>query len=786
MRLQLFGWLALVACQSGPTFTYDVPLAADAPWPRFRRDSVQDGASPVSPAIDSHSKPWQFATGKGVFSSPIIGTDDAIYVGSGDRSFYALEPGGTQRFKFDTQEIIDSAAVLDDSGRVFVPSGDGSLYALDAKSGDVKWTFTADDPSTTGAFIRWFEGNVIVGQGGELVAPNDNFRLYGIDRDTGKGKWRHALKDVSWSAPALRVSDGRMFFGNNDLTAPLLGAGGNFFAIGPGGSDVWNAAVLGSVVASPLLAKGLVFVGAFDGVLRAYDQETGALKWSFTTRDHLYASPALLKDDTVVQASADGTVYALDALTGTLKWAYDSLDPIRSSPAIDGNGNIYVGTGGGSLLVLGPDGARRWRMKLSDVDRNDLNASPALGRTGVVIAGEDGNVSFVPYEWCLRDEGKADTRCEQGGPEELPSDGVELLFTTAFGSPLDTPPTEVGANDALAFSLFVRKGGDTQLAHIKSDSVMVAVDPPAVVDVTVSGDRKFIVVAPVAPYAGNSVQLTIDGDVEGGAHFTKAFSFSVRAGAATFTATTWEWRRLAVPLPTILPSYNQIGFDSLEYQISVVEPGVAFVVGATKTGTTVAADPTTHSAFALQMSQLNGAVTLESRGGFSVEALNAVIPFDTFRIAATLGADGTPAAPPTVFAVTLCSGIPTYGTFLRQLGFCNPDTDQLAAYGSVDLVPFTPVAASGVGTAVFSRAMPGVQVTISGSTLKAAEHHVSVLLIDAASSAPLALDYGLKTTVQTSGDTLSGCTLDTGATPLPAMMRAYLMIDGQPAAMSAL
>ena len=43
---------------------------------------------------------------------------------------------------------------LDDRGRVYVGSGDGHLYALDRTTGDVVWTFAADDPSVTGAYTR--------------------------------------------------------------------------------------------------------------------------------------------------------------------------------------------------------------------------------------------------------------------------------------------------------------------------------------------------------------------------------------------------------------------------------------------------------------------------------------------------------------------------------------------------------------------------------------------------------------------------------------------------------
>ena len=89
-----------------------------------------------------------FPTGRGIFSTPIVDGDGNVYVGSADRTFYALAPDGTVRWQLLTGEIIDSAALLDDRGRVYFGSSDGHLYALDRTTGDPVWTFAADAPST--------------------------------------------------------------------------------------------------------------------------------------------------------------------------------------------------------------------------------------------------------------------------------------------------------------------------------------------------------------------------------------------------------------------------------------------------------------------------------------------------------------------------------------------------------------------------------------------------------------------------------------------------------------
>jgi len=109
-----------------------------------------------------------------------------------------------------------------------------------------------------------------------------------------------------------------------------------------------------------------------------------------------------MADGTIIQPSADGSIYAITPSDGSLRWAFDTREPIRSSPAIDGAGNIYVGSGEGRLFVLDAEGSLRWSIRLIDDSRDDLNASPALGSDAIVLAGENGGVFSVPYDYCLR------------------------------------------------------------------------------------------------------------------------------------------------------------------------------------------------------------------------------------------------------------------------------------------------------------------------------------------------------------------------------------------------
>jgi len=813
--------------KSSPSYTYNVPLQSGSPWPKFRRDAAQDALSPVSP-VYSGGSPWSYQTGNGVFSSPVIAKDGTIYVGSADRYFYALDASGQLKWSKLTGEIIDSAALLDDRGHVYFGSGDGYAYALDADSGTPVWQFLADDPATihTGSsVIRWFEGNVAIDGHGRLLLPNDNNLLYALNPVDGTKAWSFTQTDEGWSLPALDAASGDLFFGNDSVVGAVLGGlgGENVYAIDGNGSKLWTNVNLGSTAASPAItADGGVVLGSFDGYVYCYDQQSGAVRWSFPTRDHIYSSPAFLPDGTIIQPSTDGTIYALEPDTGQLKWSFDTLDPIRSSPAVDAEGNIYVGTGGGQLLVLTKDGQRRFAITLIDQDRNDMNSSPALGFNAAVLGGEDGNIYSVPYDYCLHAPGLSDPRCVGPGESTLPDDGVFLWYTTPFGTPTPNPPTQIDANDALAFSLYVRQGGHTQVALIDSSSISVQVTPsPAIAPVvTVSGDRRFLTVVPQTPFvADDAGTVTIDiagqylqnmartGLVLSGGSPAGSFSehLQVTLSAAQSwafplpipqqpgdSAGVWEMYRLAAPLPTILPSYNQIGFDSLHYLVGMVEGdeqhAIAWVVGGMLAAdqNTTEFDPTTQATFPLELSYESGRVTMLNESSFSLIAMNATIPFDSFRLNARVDALGTSLIAPHLTVTTNCNHIPTFGSFLNSIGFCNPQTGELVAFGSILLRPFVGSPQSmppSVGAVSFSVSGQTLTAALTGSALQQAAHVYSLLLIDEATGHPVPISYGLETTVNAApSGVVQSVNLHLGTVSIPATARTYLLVDAYPVA----
>jgi hypothetical protein len=65
-----------------------------------------------------------------VFSSPAVGGDGTIYVGSRDYKLYAISPDGTLQWSFPTSHYVESSPAIGGDGTIYVGSIDNKLYAI--------------------------------------------------------------------------------------------------------------------------------------------------------------------------------------------------------------------------------------------------------------------------------------------------------------------------------------------------------------------------------------------------------------------------------------------------------------------------------------------------------------------------------------------------------------------------------------------------------------------------------------------------------------------------------
>lgn len=830
-----------------PDYRYEVPVQASSPWPEMRRDRRNTGASPIR-SIYHGDRPWGFATGRGIFSTPIVGGDGDVYVGSADSWFYAIRPNGKLSWKLKTGYEIDSAGVIGAYNRrlrtspITFGSADEHLYHVRSerrrlsRKGRIIWAYKAPKISTAGQIVDWWEGNAEIGFGGTVYAGNTDGAAYAFNPD-GTVRWRFVAGNSVWTVPAFKP-DGTSYWGSLDR---------NIYALNSQGKQIWSFPTLGFVISSPALGRdGTLYVGSFDSRLYALNSSTGSPRWLFPTTDHVYSSPALAEDShgnttAIYIASTDGYVYAVNP-AGKLIWKYFIGDPVRSSPVLGApppggrHRILYVGAGNGTLYALdAATGRRRWSYDTTSSnpilhDRNDLNASPALGTRGVYIGSEDGHVYYVPYDYCLH---RRSSRCNAKPGEDFPANGARVLPVTAGGNTaLHGLRGTVGRTALTVGRLLVRKSGQTEDASmlgVPSPQGLVHANPPFPMTVELSGDGHYVFVRPtdfLRPSTNYSVRVSglyksggvhvITGGVggSGGGSFDDTIHFRTgpAGGALPLSVSrnkvsALNLRRLAIPEPSFIPSVNQIGFDSYDFLVGTLaqtRPGrsgegrvLLWVVGAKeKANGRHVVNPTRTFAFPLS-ARYRGDQLIMSAQDVDLTFSFGAVPVKLVQFRGQLTRSGRMRPGNYLYAEVVCADVPYYGPQLVAVGLCN-QSGKLVASGTYVTSGYTRHGDAnhrphGVSLKSLTLRRPTSSQDGSADALLRLAHrsrypinrHVaSILLTDAVTGGVVDVNYQAHTSERRDKrGNLVGVHLQIPAgTSVPARVRAYVVTDVFPLA----
>ena len=132
----------------------------NSPWPMFRRDLQHTGKSPYDTSDNPGELKWKFKTEDLVYSSPTIGGDGTVYIGSHDWHLYALNPNGELKWKFKAEGNVSSSPAIGNDGTIYFCSYDKYLYALNP-NGTLKWKYKTLDDIRSSPIIG-FDGTIYV------------------------------------------------------------------------------------------------------------------------------------------------------------------------------------------------------------------------------------------------------------------------------------------------------------------------------------------------------------------------------------------------------------------------------------------------------------------------------------------------------------------------------------------------------------------------------------------------------------------------------------------------
>jgi outer membrane protein assembly factor BamB len=321
---------------------------------------------------------WKFKTGSRILSSPAL-SNDMVFFGSNDGYLYALWLNGTFAWKFKTNNKIISSPLLA-YDLLFFDSTDGDVYAFEAATGKMMWNY-----SIAAAFASSpIASNWIVYVG------SDESKLYAFNAFNGTVIWIQKFPSKIQSSFAVSRQN-VLYFPCKD---------GNIYAVYAGdGSKFWNITT-GTEAQSSVWydddSKFLYF-GTTDNNVYSVNL-TGHIIWSYETGNWVIATP-LLQRGVLYVGSYDGNLYAIS----TIHTSFSSSEMnVTGSPVII-RGNSYAD--GGIKYVQVRFNEREWENASGTTDWSYIWNTSSLRDGGYVfeVRGVDtlGNTELPPYQTAL-------------------------------------------------------------------------------------------------------------------------------------------------------------------------------------------------------------------------------------------------------------------------------------------------------------------------------------------------------------------------------------------------
>lgn len=245
---------------------------------------------------------WKFKTGGIIHSSPAL-FDGVVYIGSWDTYLYAIDAKtGREKWKFKTGdhpsvhllEGIQASPAYSD-GMVYLGARDGNFYAINASTGKMTWKYSAEN--------SWIVTTAAVKDDVVYFGTSDSYLFVALDAKTGAEKYKFKAHGYVYSSPAIvnqtayfgdftgtmyaidLASEAQLWHSTKTSSSikngkKVLNVIGDLdFAYAAAGDDASMYATgvkvmnkfysLGSIVSSPVIAKGVIYFGSADGYLYA-------------------------------------------------------------------------------------------------------------------------------------------------------------------------------------------------------------------------------------------------------------------------------------------------------------------------------------------------------------------------------------------------------------------------------------------------------------------------------------------------------------------------------------
>jgi outer membrane protein assembly factor BamB len=245
----------------------------------------------------------------------------------------------------------------------------------------------------------------LFGGGDDKTTPTVGNRMPILSRIESGAEVDPALAGISVVLPPAR---------SNPEWAQVGGSASKSYghlALAENPTKLWTASVAGSsnrmrLAAAPVVGGNKLFAEGTDGVIVAFDKNTGAKLWTRgdgeMTKDQApsaFGGGVSYEAGKLYATNGVGEVKALNADTGEVLWKVTPAGPLRGSPTI-AFGQLFVMTQDNQIISLNiADGSLVWDESGSTTQSGVFGvAAPSAGQ-GTVIAGySSGELSAYRYE----------------------------------------------------------------------------------------------------------------------------------------------------------------------------------------------------------------------------------------------------------------------------------------------------------------------------------------------------------------------------------------------------
>ena len=266
---------------------------------------------------------WRFQTGENL--SPATSGSQVITVPRGTSTADQMVAGMDaveRQIKQGIRRVDMTPAV--ENGTIFIGSGDRSFYAIDAATGKKKWSYLAGSGMASSNNTSLPVPAPVLSNGTVYFVTDEG--LHALDALTGKRKWLFETR--AQKGPVL---DGGVIF----LTAYTgLDASkkSSLYAINSeSGKAEWATSVDGRDITAPVTAKGLSFFAVEDNsflssslsdrvTLYEINAVNGQVKWKFGANKK-YGTPRLLIIGDTIYFCTDKNLSAIELGTGRQLWS---------------------------------------------------------------------------------------------------------------------------------------------------------------------------------------------------------------------------------------------------------------------------------------------------------------------------------------------------------------------------------------------------------------------------------------------------------------------------------